>query len=121
MRIPIDNVRGFYAIVDPDFCAGRNPLAVAKMILAGGCAVLQLRAKKLPDREIIALGQELARLSRDSRVLFFVNDRPDIALILDADGVHLGQKDIELKAARSLMEKSLSVSQRTRPLKFSQL
>ena len=51
---------GLYAILDPDACAGRDPRGVAEAILAGGCAVLQLRWKQAPDRDRLALARALS-------------------------------------------------------------
>lgn len=92
--------RGLYAIVDPDHCAGRAPVAVAADILAGGCAVLQLRDKRSPtDRA--ALAADLLPLCRAASVPFVINDDLDLALQLGADGVHLGQDDLPVERARA--------------------
>jgi thiamine-phosphate pyrophosphorylase len=52
---------------------------------------VQLREKSLPDRELLARARNVRRWTRDARLLFIVNDRPDIARLCEADGVHLGQ------------------------------
>ncbi len=93
-------MKGLYAIVDPEHCAGRDPRWVAERILHGGCAALQLRAKGLSDRAHLALAQELATRCRAAGVPFWINDRADIARLVDAAGVHLGQDDLPLAAAR---------------------
>jgi len=102
--------RGLYAIIDPEHCAGRDPIWVAKEILAGGCAMMQLRAKKLSDGEILALGKDLKALCGASAVPFVLNDRADLAEILQADALHLGQDDLPLPDARSIYGGSIGLS-----------
>lgn len=91
---------GLYAILDPAQCRGRNPRTIAEAILRGGCARLQLRSKELADRELVPLARDLAHLARAHHVPFIVNDRPDIAVLADADGLHLGQDDLPITEAR---------------------
>ena len=83
---------GFYAIIDPAHCAGRSPTEVAQQVLSGGASMLQLRMKMGGDRERVALARALRDLTRAARVPFIVNDRADVALLVDADGLHLGQE-----------------------------
>lgn len=96
-------MRGLYAIVDPDRCAGRDPERIAVAILDGGCAALQLRGKKLGDAAFLALARRLRVRCRASGVPFFVNDRADVALLSNADGLHLGQHDLPVAEARRLL------------------
>jgi thiamine-phosphate pyrophosphorylase len=70
---------------------------------AGGGQVFQLREKKLPDRKLIARARNVRQWTRQAGVLFIMNDRPDIARLVEADGVHLGQEDMSVKDARRLM------------------
>jgi thiamine-phosphate diphosphorylase len=95
--------RGLYAIIDPEHCGGRSPIEVAEAVLRGGCALLQLRAKALPDREWLALARVLASRARARSVPFVVNDRPDIAVLAEADGLHLGQEDLPIAEARKIV------------------
>lgn len=95
--------RGLYAILDPEHLRGRDPRAVAEQVLAGGAAVVQLRAKNLPDRDLLLLAEELRRLCRRAAVPFVINDRADLARLVDADGLHLGQDDLPLPAARRIV------------------
>jgi len=94
--------KGLYAIIDPEHCLGRDPLRVADAVLRGGCAALQLRAKLLADRPRLALARALAARCRAASVPFWMNDRIDLALLSEADGVHLGQDDLALSDARAL-------------------
>ncbi|MCB9659931.1 MAG: thiamine phosphate synthase [Polyangiales bacterium] len=94
---------GFYAIVDPAHCGGRNPVDVAEQVLAGGAEMLQLRMKRGTDRERAALARALRARARAAAVPFIVNDRADLALLVDADGLHLGQDDLSVADARVLL------------------
>lgn len=96
-------VRGLYAIVDPLACGAHGPLATAEMILAGGCAVLQLRWKDSSDRERLALARAMKALAARAGVPFVVNDRPDLARLARADGLHLGQDDLSVVEAREIV------------------
>lgn len=96
-----DALVGLYAIVDPAACRGRDPLVLARAILKGGCAALQLRDKVTGDRAVLTLATQLAAEARAARVPFFVDDRLDVARASGADGVHLGQDDLPLPVARA--------------------
>lgn len=82
---------------------GLRAVEIAEAALAGGVTMLQYREKQLPIRELLDVGRELRRLCRQSAVPFLVNDRVDLAMLLDADGVHLGQEDMPLVEARRLL------------------
>jgi thiamine-phosphate pyrophosphorylase len=69
----------------------------------GGVDVFQLREKTLTDRELIDRAARMRKWTRDAGVLFVVNDRPDIAKLVGADGVHLGQDDLPVAAARRVV------------------
>jgi thiamine-phosphate pyrophosphorylase len=70
--------------------------------LRGGADVLQLRHKKVARGELLALARTLRRLTARSDALFIVNDHVDIALLSDADGVHLGPDDLSIASARRI-------------------
>lgn len=95
-------MRGLYAIVDCDFLAARScaPLPFVERLLEARPAALQLRAKSAGARITLQLARRILELCRDWQVPFFVNDRPDLALLSGADGVHLGQQDLRLDDAR---------------------
>ncbi|HJZ59829.1 MAG TPA: thiamine phosphate synthase, partial [Gemmataceae bacterium] len=76
---------------------------VIEQAAAGGVNVIQLREKSLADRELLARARDVRRWTRKAGVLFIVNDRPDIARLSDADGVHLGQDDLPVKEARRVL------------------
>ena len=80
-------------------------------LLRVGAKLLQLRAKTLLPRDFLRLGRETRALTRSHSCRLIVNDRVDIALACDADGVHLGQDDLPLHAAKKLMsEKIIGIS-----------
>ncbi|MBF6570082.1 MAG: thiamine phosphate synthase [Candidatus Binataceae bacterium] len=91
----------FYAIVDSS--AARNPVDLARILLDSGVRMLQLRLKAVPTRDFLESARAIAQMCRDSNALFIVNDRVDIAILAAADGVHLGQDDLPLEAARGLL------------------
>jgi thiamine-phosphate pyrophosphorylase len=91
-----------YVLTDPDLTAGRPLLDVVRAALAGGAGAVQLRDKRLPARDLCALGRALAALCAEHGALFVVNDRLDVALACGAAGVHLGQDDLPAAAARAL-------------------
>ena len=70
---------------------------------AGGAQVFQLREKTLSDRELLERARNVRRWTREAGTLFIVNDRPDIARLAEADGVHLGQDDLPVAAARRIV------------------
>jgi thiamine-phosphate pyrophosphorylase len=76
---------------------------VAAAALEGGARVVQLREKSLCDRALWELAREMRRLSRRHGAVLIVNDRVDVALAVEADGVHLGQEDMPAPAARRIM------------------
>lgn len=100
-----------YCFTPGPFSKGNDPLAMVEAQIRGGADVIQLREKQLSKRERLELGLKVRRLTRTHDVLFIVNDDVDLALILDADGVHLGQNDIPIQFARPLMrDKIIGVS-----------
>ena len=85
---------GLHVLADDAPHRRRDPVAQSRAACAGGAAVVQLRAKHATDAETLAWATEIRRLTRARGVLFFVNDRFDLALAAAADGVHLGQHDL---------------------------
>ena len=79
-----------------------------------GVPALQLREKNMTDEKLIRLACEIADITRNTRTLFVVNDRPDIAAVAGADGVHLGRSDGSLPAARDLLGRDALIGLSTR-------
>lgn len=93
-----------YCFSPGKFLKGRDPLEVVSAQIMGGADVIQLREKEMSKRERLELGLKIREMTRDKDVLFIVNDDVDLALMLDSDGVHLGQDDIPIRYARPLMK-----------------
>lgn len=91
-----------YGITDQASALGRDDVAVARALIAGGISCLQYRAKKAHASEQWATAQALRSLTKEAGIPFIVNDRIDLALDCGADGVHLGQDDAPIAAARRL-------------------
>lgn len=72
-------------------------------LAAAGVDVIQLREKEMEGGDILWVGEPIAQACRAAGIPFIVNDRPDVALALGADGVHLGQNDLPVKVARRVM------------------
>lgn len=92
-----------YLVADPDFAGDRLLLEKVAAALDGGVTAVQLRAKRATPREILSLGEEMRRIVRVRNAAFLVNDRPDLALALEADGVHVGPEDLPPVQARRLL------------------
>jgi len=91
----------FYAIVDT--AAGHEPLALAQILINAGVRIMQLRLKDAGSRDFLASARAIAAVCRDHRAMLIVNDRADIAKLVDAAGVHVGQEDLPLAAARQIV------------------
>ncbi|MDQ8190259.1 thiamine phosphate synthase [Roseibacillus persicicus] len=89
-----------YGIVDLGYAPEDRLPEVTRALIAGGAGIIQLRAKGRTKDEILAWAKELLPICREADVPFIVNDFIDIAVAVDADGVHLGQDDGPLSAAR---------------------
>jgi thiamine-phosphate pyrophosphorylase len=92
--------QGYYAILDPEHIQGRDPLVVADALIAAPCAALQLRCKNISDKHFIALALALREKTQLANVPLVINDRADIARLVNADGLHLGQNDLPIAEAR---------------------
>jgi thiamine-phosphate pyrophosphorylase len=100
-----------YILLTESLC--KKPwLEVAEQAIAGGADCLQLREKNLDGAELLDRARKLAALCRGNNVLCIINDRPDIALLSGADGVHLGQDDLPAREVRKIVgsNKILGVS-----------
>lgn len=84
-------------------CCTHDWLQTAESAIAGGADCIQLREKNLDGGELLNRAQQLGEVCRRHGVLFIVNDRPDIARLADADGVHVGQTDLPVCEARRII------------------
>lgn len=96
------NLRGLYFITDRKLSKKSVERTVGEAI-AGGVNIVQYREKELPTLEILRVAENIRDMTREADVLFLVNDRIDIALAVDADGVHLGTEDMPIEVARKLL------------------
>ena len=92
-----------YLVTDRAFSKGRITLEIVEAAVAGGVSAVQLREKYLETREFYEEGLRIRDFLRSSRVPLIINDRVDVALALDADGVHLGQSDMPVNIARRIL------------------
>lgn len=92
-----------YLVTDEALSKGRSTKEVVEAAVLGGATCVQLREKHASSRYFLETAQQLCLFLRQQNVLFIINDRIDIALAVDADGVHLGQTDIPLPIARKLL------------------
>jgi thiamine-phosphate pyrophosphorylase len=100
-RTPIDY--SLYLVTDRGLARGRATLAIVRAAVQGGVTCVQLREKSCATREFIEEALALKGFLRSCGVPLIVNDRVDVALAVGADGVHLGQKDMPLAAARAIV------------------
>lgn len=89
----------------------------ADSALKGGADILQLRSKTLLDGAFLEIGEKLKKIAHSRRKLFIVNDRPHIAKLLKADGLHLGQDDLPIKEARKIVGSRMIIGKSTHSLK----
>lgn len=92
-----------YALLDPERANGRALDALAREVAAGGTTLLQLRDKHGSTRVMIERSRAIMAATRESGVPFLVNDRVDVALAAEADGVHIGWDDMPAADARLLL------------------
>ena len=92
-----------YVATDRSLAAGRDQSELIAAALRGGATAVQLRDKQACARETLALGRALRAITRARNTLLIVNDRADLAVALEADGVHLGQDDLPVAAARRIL------------------
>lgn len=92
-----------YVVLDRAAAGGRDLGAILDAVIAGGSRMVQIREKEWPSGRLWPLASQMRARCREAGVTFIVNDRVDLALALDADGVHLGQDDLPPAAARALL------------------
>ena len=97
------SLSGLYIILDPSVCPARPLVEVLTTAAEAGASLFQYRNKTASMKEAYVEALALRRAAAKAGVLFIVNDRCDLALAVDADGVHLGQGDLPLGMAKKLM------------------
>ncbi len=91
-----------YPVISSEFTNGRDALSVLRQIAEAGARIVQLREKNKTQAEIFCLALEYRKITAQFNMLLILNDHLDIALAVDADGVHLGQDDLPLAPAKKL-------------------
>ncbi|MCB1229451.1 MAG: thiamine phosphate synthase [Verrucomicrobiae bacterium] len=102
-----------YGILDLGYVERAAISRMAADMIDGGIDLIQLRAKKSPADEILAMGRELLPLTREAGVPFIINDHPEIAAELGADGIHVGQDDLSMTEVRAIVGESMLVGRST--------
>src|SRR5258706_14652029 len=92
-----------YAILSTGFAKARAPMEILGEFLSAGVKLVQLRAKEESPGDFFTRAKEARELTRRAGATLIINDRVDVALAVRADGVHLGQDDLTLKAARKIL------------------
>ena len=93
-------------VADAESAGGRNLLDIIREAVSGGVTLVQLRAKHLPAASFLELARKTSSLLCKKQIPLIINDRPDIALACGAAGVHLGQEDLPIDAARQILGKA---------------
>ena len=101
MKIPFD--LSLYLVTDRPLSGGRDMAWIVREAAAGGVTMVQLREKECSTAEFIALARELKTALQPLGIPLIINDRVDVALAVDADGVHIGQSDMPYDVARRLL------------------
>jgi thiamine-phosphate pyrophosphorylase len=101
-RLTLLNHIDLYPVTCQELSNGRTNLEVLDAVLSGGAKIVQLREKDWPKKELYDLAVIFKKKTRACNALLILNDHIDIALAVDADGVHLGQNDLPVNAARKI-------------------
>lgn len=101
--MPLPHAPFVYPILDAGMLAGRSAGAVARSLVAAGARLLQVRGKELGSRTLCDVVAEVVAAAHAGGALVVVNDRPDVAKIAGADGVHVGQDDLPVDDVRRLL------------------
>lgn len=96
-------------VADPEEAGGREILPLIEEAVDAGVTLIQLRAKKIETREFLKLALETSKVLRARNIPLIINDRIDIALSCDANGIHLGQEDLPLPFARKILGKNRQI------------
>ena len=101
-RIKLFQQVDVYPVTCERLSEGRTNLEVLEAVIQGGSRIIQLREKDYPKKDLYALAVSFRKITAGAGVLLIINDHVDIALAVEADGVHLGQEDLPVQVARKL-------------------
>ncbi len=92
-----------YLVINPEQCQYYQPVELAMLAVAGGASVVQIRSKSMTDQDYTKIVNETCAVLRPLQVPVFVNDRVGVASSTEAHGIHIGQDDVSVLSARSLL------------------
>jgi thiamine-phosphate pyrophosphorylase len=101
-RMQVFEASDLYVVITESFCGGRDAVEVLEASLAAGARLVQFREKGIEADELYARARAFRERTWDAGALLIINDRVDLALAVEADGVHLGQNDLPMDAARRI-------------------
>ena len=108
-----------YVLITTSLC-NTDPLTAAREAVAGGADIIQMREKEMEDLEFHRLATEMAEICRAGGALFLVNDRPHIASLVDASGIHAGQGDLPPHLARRIIGTERIIGRSTSAPEFAE-
>jgi thiamine-phosphate pyrophosphorylase len=92
-----------YLVLDPDLCAGIGMVKTARAAVAGGATMVQLRDKDADTASLVATGRALKMALEGTGAVLIVNDDVEAAIAIGADGIHVGQEDMDARAVRAMI------------------
>ena len=105
---------GLYIIITKPFLPYNK---VAEICVENNIGMMQLREKHLPDKELLKIAKDLRTITKGTNTKLVINDRSDIAILCDADCLHLGQDDISIEDAREIVGNSMMIGLSTHSIK----
>ncbi|UMZ73178.1 Thiamine-phosphate synthase [Natranaerofaba carboxydovora] len=110
-KIKTDEILGtdIYAITAEEYSRGRDNIEVVKEMLDGGIKLIQYREKKKPAGEKLEQCKKIRKLTKEAGCKFIVNDDVDIAMLVGADGIHVGQDDLPVNEIRKLVGEEMLI------------
>lgn len=118
--MPSCSAARLYGILDLAYVDASRAVRMAEAMLEGGVQILQLRAKDFPLRDVASLGRILAPLCRRKEMPFILNDYPEMAAEIGADGVHVGQDDLPVGEVRKIVGSEMMIGKSTHSLSQAQ-
>lgn len=92
-----------YAIADPSLCLRKDLFKLINLAIEGGAQMIQFRDKESSDKEFLEKAREIHKITLRKKIPLIINDRVDIAKLINAEGVHLGEDDLPVKEARRIL------------------
>jgi thiamine-phosphate pyrophosphorylase len=108
-RFNISKKLSLYLIIDRPSCMGRDIFYVLDKAIKGGVTIVQLREKEIDGREYVELGKKIKNFLKKFNIPLIINDRVDVAMAIEADGVHVGQEDIHPLDIRNFAGKNIII------------